>query len=124
MTQITIKEDHKNMTISLTAKGHAGYANIGKDVVCASISMLTQTFAQIALALREQGAKVIYRERDGAVHIHIGIDDTDEGRELFEGASCSLQTIEVGYRLLAKWYPDYIKITSERASCGEECSVL
>ena len=112
------------MTISLTAKGHAGYANIGKDVVCASISMLTQTFAQIAFALREQGAKVIYRERDGAVHIHIGIDDTDEGRELFEGASCSLQTIEVGYRLLAEQYPDYIKITSERASCGEGCSVL
>lgn len=37
-----IEIDYSNNTI--TIKGHAKYANRGKDVVCAAISALTEAF--------------------------------------------------------------------------------
>ena len=114
MTQILIREDPQAMTVALFAEGHAGYANIGHDIVCASISILTQTFAQVALGLRELGADVVYHEVGGEVRIRIDVSACKEAEALFEGASCSLQTIETGYRLIAKYHPDYIKITTNR----------
>ena len=110
MTQILIREDPQAMTVALFAEGHAGYANIGHDIVCASISILTQTFAQVALGLRELGAGVVYDVSDGAVRVEIDALSC----ELFGYASCALQVVEVGYRLIAMQYPDYIKITTNR----------
>ena len=114
MTQIKIFENQEQMTLRLDVEGHAGYAPMGCDVVCASVSILTQTLGQVAFGLRELGAEVAYQELEGAVHIMIRTDDTDEGRELFESASCSLRTVETGYRMIAMQYPDHVKVTACR----------
>lgn len=110
MTRIVIRENHKAMTLELCARGHAGYADTGQDIVCASISILTQTFVQVALNLRELGANVTYQISDGAV----GVEIEATSHELFEYVSCALQVVEVGCRLIAARYPDYIEITSKR----------
>ena len=38
MTTIMIYQSNKGEYQRLTCKGHAGYADYGKDIVCASIS--------------------------------------------------------------------------------------
>ena len=40
MTTITIYKSNNNLYKGFTCKGHAGFANSGKDIVCASISVL------------------------------------------------------------------------------------
>ena len=40
MTTITISRDKNGSYRQLTCTGHAGYANAGKDIVCASVSVL------------------------------------------------------------------------------------
>jgi len=40
MTTITISKDKNGSYKQLTCTGHAGYANAGNDIVCASVSVL------------------------------------------------------------------------------------
>lgn len=118
MTQITVSENSDRMTVGIYAEGHARYAEAGRDIVCASVSILLQTFAQISLALRESGARVVCEVEEGRVRVEIKVISP----ELFKYASCALQVVEVGCELLARQYPNHVKVTADRTSCGEDLS--
>lgn len=89
------------------AKGHAGYAEYGKDIVCAGVSTLLFTFAVYA-AEQADGKRVNIETdlADGDMSVAIcGADMT--ALPVFEQA---YDTIMSGLRLLEVKYPDYIKI--------------
>lgn len=52
---IQIRFEDNGGCIGVTAKGHAGYAPKGQDVVCAAFSALMVTLAAQVLDLKEQG---------------------------------------------------------------------
>lgn len=107
MTKIKLLEDQEKMTLRLDAEGHAGYAEAGRDIVCASVSVLIQTFAKICEALREQGALAEITLLPGESSVQASLIS----REQYEYASVCLQTVEVGLRMIAEVYPNHVQIT-------------
>ena len=53
MIQIVYEVNPENGRMMLRAAGHAGYAEKGKDIVCAGVSALMQTLAYSAAEERE-----------------------------------------------------------------------
>ena len=69
--------------------GHAGYAEPGKDIVCAGVTALTQTLIQSIENLTE---------------------DEIEYRNLSEKSKTLVDSFFVGIRLIADEFPDYVAI--------------
>lgn len=101
MIHITIKYDE---WFDIQIEGHAGYAEKGKDIVCAAVSTLYQTMAQ-TIQTRSYGEMKHVRSNDGFEHIIIR-DVTQEGF----GAVMAFIT---GCEEIATAYPDYVSVDDE-----------
>ena len=80
--------------------GHAGYAEPGKDIVCAGVTALTQTLIQSIDDLTDD--EIEYRISPGKVEI--------EYRNLSEKSKTLVDSFFVGIRLIADEFPDYVAI--------------
>jgi uncharacterized protein YsxB (DUF464 family) len=99
----------------LTVKGHAGQADIGKDIVCASASILAYTIAQIVKAMNDHGdlAEPPTIELEGG---DATIKCRAEDDYLFSELMQDFFVITTGYMLLAYNYPEYVQlITDDKA---------
>ncbi len=74
----------------LEIKGHAGYKEIGHDIVCAAVSILAYTFIEVNdVDIIEYTVDAIILEYD---------KDTD------------ISFIKTGFELIEKEYPDNVRI--------------
>ena len=90
----------------LTVDGHAGYAEIGKDIVCAAVSSLTQGLIHSLKALTDD--EISYRVASG--HAEITYKDLSErGKLLVDSFFIAVSDIQLTYR------DDYVKIAAARA---------
>ena len=103
MTEIRHKPDEFSLLIS----GHAGYAEEGKDIVCAGISALM--FA-LPASLRGRGIRYFLDLSSPDGHAYIAAYPTAEQRY-----PCTViyDTIAEGLALLAENYPDNVKYIKE-----------
>ncbi len=110
MIEITLAKDDGERRLSLTVKGHAGYGEKGRDVVCAAVSILTYTLAKNVDTARERGESLdaSIRLDEGDAHILCTAGDPDDYRSLLR-VFC---VIEEGYALLAESYPHHVTLTS------------
>lgn len=79
---------------SITSIGHADYAPVGKDIVCAGISILLQT---IIVYLDAED----YDIRDGALWVH---GKGEKAMGVYEFVLTGLKLIEINY-------PSHIEVT-------------
>lgn len=86
----------------LGIEGHAGYAEAGKDIVCASASML---FYALAETLRADGIHAEVKEEPGSAAIEA---ETGKGYEAVT-AYHYFTLIRRGFMALARDYPEYVK---------------
>lgn len=93
---ITITHENNTITIS----GHAGYAEHGKDIVCASISTLTQVFVASVEEMTDDKLKCDIRQGN-AVIIY---------KNLSEKSRTLLDSFFIGCRMVADAYPQYVRI--------------
>lgn len=101
MTQIKIDVDGTRLEI----QGHAGYAAIGQDIVCAAVSILTYTLAQnlrMLLDADEYSARI----EDGCAQIYAY--PRAEHAELCKDI---YMVIANGYCLLAEEYGQYVTLS-------------
>jgi uncharacterized protein YsxB (DUF464 family) len=84
----------------LTISGHAGYAPPGRDIVCAGVSALVQSFLQSVAELT--GDALRYELSPGFVQIRYG--------KLSEPSRVLLASLLIGMRMLSEAYPQYIRI--------------
>ena len=63
MIEVSVRKD------GITVSGHAGYAEAGKDVVCAGVTALTQTLIKSITDLTED--KIKYEVSPGRADIYI-----------------------------------------------------
>lgn len=89
MTDIKVKRKERKIVLD----GHAGYAEIGKDIVCAGISILVATF-------------VMTNEE----HVMI-IEDLEDHMEMEWDSNVSPDYLLNGLELLANEYPDNARIS-------------
>lgn len=85
----------------ISIKGHAHYAEPGKDIVCAGVSALVQTLIQ---SIEELTADQIqYSMQPGTVDIKFG--------DLSEHAQLLVSSFFVGVEMIASEYSNNIKLT-------------
>lgn len=105
MTRITY--DPQQMMIK--AEGHAGYAEYGKDIVCAGVSALMQSLRP---ALLERGIRnTMYMISTGESRMEVKAEPECEQRH-----QCLVvfETVLAGLKEIARAYPDYVLIKVEK----------
>lgn len=114
MIKVSLIVCDKNRSLRLKVEGHAGQAEIGQDIVCASASILTYTVAQIVTDMARKGLldrepTIVLDSGDATVEC-ICKDETAYG-EALNGYYVAM----VGYQLLAHNYPQFVglKIVGE-----------
>ena len=93
---IEIKRD----CCSISIKGHAHYAEPGKDIVCAAVSTLAQNMVASILGLTTD--EITYDMQPGSVEIKY--------RNLSEAAQLLVDSFFVGINLIANSYPENVRL--------------
>ena len=115
----------ENGSIIMDVKGHAGFAELGKDPVCAGASVLAMTCAQCVMGLWQAGAlrkKPRVRVENGRVLV---VAKPKEGKQ--PTVRYPFWVAETGFRLLEESYPAAVQVKkSEPAEAVsiEESSTL
>jgi uncharacterized protein YsxB (DUF464 family) len=101
MIQIEINYDD---AFDIQIQGHAGYAEKGKDIVCAAISTLYQTL-MISFENNGYGTLDHIRSNDGFEHVRIH-DVVREGLGV-------ITAFVIGCEAVSKEYPVYVAVHNE-----------
>lgn len=79
---------------SLTIEGHAGYAEKGKDIVCAAVSVLAQGLIHSLCALTEDEISV--KVEDG--HIKLEFENlSEQGKLLMDSFFIAVTDVQMAY---------------------------
>ena len=97
MIEITVTPDR------ITMKGHAGFAEKGKDIVCGAVSVLAHTFIHSLskLCTEELGVRIA----SGNMEITY--------KDLSQRAQLLLSSFLIGVTDVADTYPDYVKVIAD-----------
>lgn len=96
MIKVVYNDNYKNLKIT----GHAGYADKGKDIVCASVSSIILSSINLAI---EFNKSVKYTDDLNKIEITNNTDD-ENVKKVFSNMISCLEELE-------KQYPDNIKIS-------------
>lgn len=94
MIEVSVLED------GITISGHAGYAEPGKDIICAGATALTETLVRSLEDLTED--EIEYDISPGRADIKY--------KDLSERGQLLVDSFFLGICLIAADFPDYIKI--------------
>lgn len=84
----------------ITLRGHANYAEIGKDIVCSAVSVLVQTLVQSVETLTTD--RIEYKMRPGMVDIKFWC--------LSDQSKVLIDAFFVGIKGVADSYPACVKV--------------
>lgn len=84
----------------ICVEGHSGYAECGKDIVCAAVSTLTQNLIKSIECLTED--EIAYTICPGQIKI--------DYKNLSEKAKTLVDSFFIGVSDIAAEYPDYVTI--------------
>lgn len=105
MINITFTEEGNKL--SLRVEGHAGYAEIGKDIICASVSILAYTVAQFVLEAQSLGetesTEVRLESGRSIVTCEMREEALEETKKMYTFA-------KKGCALLANTHPQYVRL--------------
>ena len=106
MVRVNYIKDGSVICISLS--GHAGYANVGEDIVCSACSILAYTLAQSLIAMAEDGnleGEPAIRLDPGDILIRCVPKD-----DAFDSVEAVFTFALIGYRLLEHKYPQNVRL--------------
>ena len=106
MIKVTFAETPEKL--SLRIDGHAGYAEHGKDIVCASASILAYTVAQYVKYEEDEGnlrapAEIKLESGDAVV-------SCEPKEETLKWLWDAYQFAKMGFLILANNYPQYVSL--------------
>ena len=101
MVEIRIERDSASRICAYAASGHAEAGPAGEDIICAAISVLTDT-AFLGLS-RHLGRTLDYKAKDGLISVRLE-QAADERTEAI------LATMVLGLHEIKKMEPDRIRI--------------
>ena len=106
MLKVTFTETPEKL--SLRVEGHAGYAEQGKDIVCASASILAFTVAQYVKFEDEQGTLKAPAE----IKLESGdyVVSCEPKEETLKWLWDAYQFAKMGFILLEHNYPQYVRL--------------
>lgn len=105
-----IYRDNDNYIKKYTIKGHAEYDEHGKDIICAAISVLSQT-ALLSLVevcgLEEKTIKYSIDEKTGFLDVNL---PKDIEISILEKTQIVLNSLVVGINSVIESYPEYVTL--------------
>ena len=109
MTRATLLRDRLGRYTGFSVKGHTGYAEEGRDIVCAGVSVLTTTCVN-ALETVAGIAPVVIGGEDGFLEARLPEDITDAQ---MHDAQVLLGAFHQGLSDLADGYGKYIRLAEK-----------
>ncbi|HEY0798046.1 MAG TPA: ribosomal-processing cysteine protease Prp [Candidatus Baltobacteraceae bacterium] len=107
MVEVRIREDSRKRLSSFFASGHAGWAELGEDVVCAAVSALLQS---AWLGLAEYAGVAVDGSRRSSGHLELhwpaAVRDRDDVRAIVTTTALSLERIALDF-------PDHLRVHRE-----------
>lgn len=85
----------------ISINGHAGYAEAGKDIVCAAVSTLAHTLIASIEELTQD--TISYDIQPGTVNIKLG--------NLSEQSKLLVNSFFVGVQMIADNYPGFVRLS-------------
>lgn len=85
----------------ITVKGHAGYGEYGRDIVCSAVSVLTYNLQESINRLTDDAVGFCYASGEAV----ISFGDVSAAAELL------IDSFIVGIELLSYSYPDNVELT-------------
>ena len=99
-----------NSIVGFDSKGHAGYAEMGADIVCSAVSSLVQN-AEICLSEVMQIKISLNRNDKNAVFcLRIAKSESEEN---IKKAQPILESIEISLKRIEQEYKKYLKVEVE-----------
>ena len=92
MIKINVKRQNNNV-YEIVIKGHSGYDEMGKDIVCAAVSSMAITTINGIIALDES---IDYEEGSGLLKIRV-IKDTEVNNKLLDNLVRMLTELSIQY---------------------------
>ena len=106
MTNIKIIRENENI-IGVECSGHTGFADYGRDIVCAGVSCIVQTAVLGIQKLTDINCKVVTDKKTG--YLKLEINDIEKTKSLND-TQIILKTMLCGLEDLQKQYPKNIKL--------------
>ena len=114
MVKIKLFSDPLGNIIQYDIKGHANFAPYGEDIVCAAISVLSQTTLMGLVEILQLNAKeVFYKIDENTGYLNVELRDIKD-ESLLEKTQILLQTFKLGIESIQETYPDNLKIEYRR----------
>lgn len=107
MTQVTLFTRKNGEITGFAAKGHAGYADAGEDIVCAAISALTQSTEYGLTEVIHAPVERRLNEKRANYEVELSDSATQSQRQQ---AQILLKTLEGALQSIASEYPRNIRI--------------
>jgi uncharacterized protein YsxB (DUF464 family) len=103
MTSVEILRDPEGKICEFRSRGHTGYTEAGRDLVCAGVSSILQT----AVWGLEEYLKLKTTVEQEKGHLYCQLErDIFLNREI----DAILETMVLGLRAMEREYPEYLKI--------------
>ncbi|MCE8162963.1 MAG: ribosomal-processing cysteine protease Prp [Candidatus Moeniiplasma glomeromycotorum] len=104
MTKISYQLDQKNNFKSIIIQGHAGYAEKGKDIVCAAISAITNGSINFLQKYYSSDCRIVYLPTQISIFL------------LTDNSDCQLSLKLMLYQLenVANSFPNYLEIEKNK----------
>ena len=97
MTKITIFRDKNQNYVGFDCKGHAEFDDMGRDVVCAGISILVQTTMLSLEEFTDEGFSGDMNEDTGDIHFRFSDVPGHDAALLMDSMILGLQGIQSSY---------------------------
>ena len=110
MISVSFHEDRERGSITMRVRGHSNSDKHGKDLVCASASILAYTAAQTLQCMFADGdlrSKPLIRLKEGDAVITVR-----PKQNRYTEALHVFFVIQMGYFLLSRNYPQYVELFS------------
>lgn len=114
MIKIKLFSDSLGNIKQYDIKGHANFAPFGEDIVCAAISVLSQTTLMGLVEVLQLKENEIFYKIDGNTgYLNVELKDIKDERVL-ENSQILLQTFKLGIESIQEDYPGNLKIEYRR----------
>jgi len=108
MLDVTFYKDSHDRLSSFLASGHAGWADDGKDIVCAAVSAILQA---ARLGLESYAAiPLMVKQHKGELHLAWPENARDD-----EALRAIVTTAELAVRQIAEQFPEHVRFHSSIA---------
>ena len=112
MIKVKVEKSEDGKTLILTLEGHAGQAEVGKDIVCSAASILAYSTAQMVTKMQEEGKlkkrpHIRLEEGNATITCKPSKGHYAEALHIYSFA-------QTGYELLQNSFPENVQISLVR----------